>query len=142
MKFTTNSVESLNKCIDDIKELWHQHRYLDIKVRIGKDRSLDQNAVSHCWYEQLAREHKEYNALGYKCFSKYTFGLPILCAEDEEYRDICDMHIKRLLYEDRILSMKYWPTTSLMTRKQMTAYLEAMQQYFITKGVMLKFPEE
>jgi len=36
--------------------------------------------------------------------------------------------------------MKFWPVTSLMTKRQLGAYLEAMQSYYLKRGVVLEFP--
>ena len=53
---TINSEVSLQTFIGDIREQWGKHKFLRVTVKAGKDRSLDQNAISHAWYEQLARE--------------------------------------------------------------------------------------
>ncbi len=142
--FTINSEESLQRVLGELRTLYASQKYLRLNVKAGKDRSLDQNAISHAWYEQLARELREYDALGWKCFCKYTFGLPILCAEDEDFRAACNACLRPLTYENRMIAMRHWPTTSLMTKAQLSKYLEMMQEYFSSplRGVMLEFPKE
>lgn len=141
--WTINSVASLQSCIGDVRELFDHHKFLKMTIRTGKDRSLDQNAISHCFYEQLARELKEDDALGWKSFSKLTFGVPILRAEDSEFRTFYDAAIKNTLsYEQKLDAMKFMPITSLMAKPQFSQYLEAMQSFFFTKGVSLVFPED
>lgn len=140
--WTINSVASLQSCIGDVRELFDHHKFLKMTIRTGKDRSLDQNAISHCFYEQLARELKEDDALGWKSFSKLTFGVPILRAEDSEFRTFYDAAIKNTLsYEQKLDAMKYLPVTSLMTKPQLSKYLEAMQAHFADQ-VKLEFPAE
>ena len=142
--FVINSDESLQTTIGAIRDEYHLHRYLRLKLKTGKDRSLSFNDISHVWYQQLARELREYDALGWKSFCKYTFGLPILCAEDEDFRAACNACLRPLTYENRMIAMRHWPTTSLMTKAQLSKYLEMMQEYFSNplRGVMLEFPKE
>lgn len=135
-----NSAESLQRAIGDLREGFDRHKYLRVSVKTGKDRSLDQNAISHAWYEQLSRENREDDALGWKCFCKLNFGVPILRAEDAEFREFYDGAIRSSLsYEQKLVAMKYLPVTSEMTKQQLSKYLEAMQGYFT--DVRLEFPE-
>jgi hypothetical protein len=125
-----------------MRELYVRHRYLKINIKTGKARSLDQNAISHVWYEQLGRELREDNTLGWKCFCKLTIGVPILRAEDAEFREAYDQVIKPLSYEKKIIAMRHWPVTSLMNKEQLSQYLELMQEEFLKRGVKLDFPPE
>lgn len=137
-----NSDLSLQSAIGELRDLYRQHRYVKVTAKAGKARSLDQNAISHTWYEQLARELREDNALGWKCYCKLHHGVPILRAEDSEYRETYDSAIKRLTYEQKLIAMRFWPVTSLMTKPQLSRYLELVQADFFAKGVRLEFPEE
>lgn len=138
-----NSGNSLQDGFEFIRNLYERHRYLKINIKTGKDRSLDQNAISHAWYEQLANELKEEDALGWKAFCKLHFGVPILRAEDEQFRQFYDTALKQnLTYEQKIEAMKFVPVTSLMTKQQLSAYLESMQAHFIKQGVSLEFPKD
>ena len=138
---TINSEMSLQSALGELRDLFHSHKYLKLNVKAGTDRSLDQNAISHCWYEQLARELKEDDAIGWKSYCKLHHGIPILRAEDEEFRAFYDGSLKRLTYEQKLQAMKYLPVTSLMTKPQLSKYLVAVQDDFIGKGVKLEFPE-
>ena len=141
MQLTINSDTSLQEALGIIRDEYHTSRYLKVSIRTGKDRSIDQNSISHAWYEQLARELKEDDALGWKGFSKLHFGVPILRSEDYDFRLVYDDAIKPLTYEQKLKVMAYMPVTSLMTKKQLTKYLEAMQEHFKTRSVFLEFPE-
>lgn len=138
-----NSVESLQRAIGDLRSMWDKHKFLRVTVKTGKDRSLDFNAISHVWYEQIARELPEDNALGWKCFCKAHFGVPIMRAEDGEFRAFYDGAIlNSLRYEEKLAAMKYLPVTSLMTNPQFKQYCTDMQTHFAKRGVLLEFPPE
>ena len=141
--WTVNSESALQAFIGDMRDLFKQHKFVKVSAKIGKARSLDQNAISHCWYEQLARELKEDDALGWKSYCKLHHGVPILRAEDEQFRDFYDRTIRvTLSYEQKLDAMKFLPVTSLMTKPQLSKYLEAVRDDFMKRGVMLEFPED
>ncbi len=137
-----NSEASLMKGLGDIRELYRQHKFLRANVKAGKDRSLDQNAISHAWYQQLAMELREDDAMGWKCYCKLHHGVPILRAENDDFRAFYDRSIKGLSYEQKLQAMRFLPVTSLMTVKQLSAYLVAVQADFGGRGVFLMFPNE
>jgi hypothetical protein len=135
-----NSELSLQSFIGDLRSQWREHKYLRVTVRAGTDRSLEQNAISHAWYEQIARELREDDAAGVKRFCKLHYGVPILRAEDEDFRSLYDTAIKpHLSYEQKLRAMDYLPVTSLMTVRQLSVYLEAMQEGYRGR-VELCFP--
>lgn len=141
--WTVNSESALQAFIGDMRDLFKQHKFVKVSAKIGKARSLDQNAISHCWYEQLARELKEDDALGWKAYCKLHHGVPILRAEDEQFRDFYDRTIRvTLAYDQKLDAMKFLPVTSLMSKPQLSKYLEAVRDDFLKRGVMLEFPEE
>lgn len=141
MKLIINSDTSLERVLDDIKYEYFIHRYLEVEVKNGKVRSLLQNASTHCWYQQLAADLPENDASGWKCFCKLHFGVPIMRAEDDEFRELYDSVIrKKFSYEDKIKIMKYFPVTSIMRKKQLSRYCEEMQGHFLSvRGVRLEF---
>ncbi|SEO76720.1 hypothetical protein SAMN02800692_2015 [Luteibacter sp. UNC138MFCol5.1] len=138
-----NSVERLQSILGDIREAWGKHHYLRVTIKTGKDRTLDQNAISHAWYEQIARELREDTAEGVKAECKLRFGVPILRAGDEEFREMYDASIRgHLSYEQKLKAMRFIPVTSLMTTSQLSQYLEDVQREYAGRGVMLEFPED
>lgn len=137
-----NSDESLQKAFGALREMYQKHRFLRINPKTGKDRSLPQNSFSHAWYGQLARELPEDDALGWKCYCKLHHGVPILRAENEEFREVYDAVIRPLSYEKKLIAMRNWPVTSEMTKQQLSKYAEAVQMDFAQRGVRLEFPVE
>jgi hypothetical protein len=138
-----NSAERLQSILGDIREQWGKHHYLRVTIKTGKDRSLDQNAISHAWYEQIARELREDSPEDVKSECKLRFGVPILRAHDEDFREMYDASMKgHLSYHQKLKAMRFLPVTSLMTVPQLSQYLEDMQRHYAKVGVMLEFPED
>lgn len=114
------------------------------KIRIVIDdsepRSLNQNDISHVWYEQMAREMLEDDAKGWKRYCKLHHGVPILRSEDKDFRKFYDDSLLYQSYENKLAAMDFVPVTSLMSKAQLTKYLEAVRTEFSGKGVWLEFP--
>jgi hypothetical protein len=136
--FVINSDESAQRFIGMVRQEYQAHRYLSVSLRTGKDRSQSQNALTHAWYEQIARELPDDDALGWKCYCKLHHGVPLLRAEDEEFRTVYDETIKGLSYEQKLKVMRVLPVTSLMTTGQLTKYAEAVRDDFSVRGVLLQ----
>jgi hypothetical protein len=140
--FVINSDESLQRALGDLREMYGKHKFLRLSVKTGKDRSIPQNSITHAWYGQIARELQDTDELGWKCHSKLHYGVPILRAECEEFREAYDAVIKGLSYEQKLIAMRHWPVTSLMTKEQLSKYAEAMRADFAKHGVILEFPPD
>lgn len=142
-KIIVNSDASLQKFFGAVREDYAKYRYLRFTWKNGKDRSLSFNDLSHCWYEQLALELPDDDAIGWKCYCKLHHGVQIMRVEDAEFRSFYDAAILHSLsYEKKLEAMKYLPVTSIMTNPQFKRYCEAVQKDFAGKGVLLEFPPE
>lgn len=137
-----NSDSSLHEFLGAVRADYAQHRWLKFTWKNGKGRSLDQNAISFVWYQQMARELREDDTKGWRRYCKLHHGVPILCAEDDEYRDAFAAVIWPHPYELQLQAMDHWPVTSLMTKPQLSAYLKELQDDFRKRGVILEFPKE
>lgn len=140
--WTVNSELALQRLIGDVRDLYRQHKFLKVSAKVGKSRSVDQNSISHAWYAQLAVELREDDVLGWKGYCKLHHGIPILRAEDDAFREFYDGAIKGLTYEQKLAAMKFMPVTSLMTKPQLSKYLETVRDDFLKRGVRLEFPED
>ncbi len=141
-KHILNSEVGLQSFIGTIRELWHSRRYLEVSVKEGKGRSVEQNAVMHGWFGQVARELREDDARGVKRFCKLHFGVPILRAEDEDFRAAYDRVIRPLPYEDKLVAMDILPVTSVMTTIQLDRCMTDIQDHYRPRGVTLEYPKE
>lgn len=143
VKLIVNSEPSLSKAIGQIRESWKASRYLEVSIRAGTNRSLEGNALSHVWYDQIANELREGTALDAKCEAKLYCGVPILRAEDADFRASYDALVKgRFSNEEKLELMRWFPVTSLMTKDQLSQFLEAMQKHWSGRGVQLIFPDK
>jgi len=104
-------------------------------------RTMAQNAGTHVLYEIIANTLREDDAAGWKCYCKLHHGIPILRAEDPQFREAYDSAIKPLPYERKLMVMRYWPVTSLMDKDQIGRYIAAMQADFEPRGVALELRE-
>lgn len=132
-----NSERSLAAVTKKISELWQANKYLRISIKTGRDRSLDQNALSHCWYEQIAKHYGD-TADGAKRICKLVYGVPILRASGAEFSDWCAMAIDGLPYHEQVIAMRFIDITSMMTVEQMAEYLTAMQRDYAEAGIILE----
>lgn len=141
-KHIVNSEIGLQSFIGQIRELWHSRRYLEVTIKEGKGRSVEQNAVMHGWFGQVARELREDDARGVKRFCKLHFGVPILRAEDDEFREAYDSVVRPLAYGQKLVAMDILPVTSRMTTLQLDRCMTDIQDHFGLRGVTLVYPKE
>lgn len=141
-EWIANSEPALHKMLGDLRELWRQHKFLRVAAKTGKARSLPQNAIQHAWYTQMAMEDRSDDAQGHIRYCKLRHGVPILCADDPEYREQCRRLLGPLTHEARLEAMDFFPVTRLMTKAQESRYLEAVRtDYLSNRGIQLEFPE-
>lgn len=114
-----------------------------VVVKECSKRSLDQNALSHAWYNEIAMQLQDRTVLEVKCESKLYCGVPILRAEEPEFCEVYDQLIKtRCTVEEKLKLMRLLPVTSIMTKDQLSQYLHAMQEHWQKAGVVLVFPDD
>lgn len=110
----------------------------DLEVRwkrYQRDRSLEQNALSHAIYKEVADQLGDRTITEVRAESKLHIGVPILRASDPDYCALYDEGIKPMDYETKLKAMRYWPVTRLMTVDQMQQYLDEMQMHWVEQGV-------
>lgn len=107
----------------------------------GADRSLDQNALQFKWAQEVAEQRGDMTFEEVRHEWKLHFGVPILRAENEDFRAVYDEAIKPLPYALKLKAMRFIPVTSEMTVKQMVAYLDTIQRECAEQGIRLTDPE-
>lgn len=138
-----NSEQSLSLAIGMLRESFKVKKYVTMRLKFGKARTVNMNSISHAWYQQVADELREDDARGVKRYCKLVYGVPILRAEDDDFREVYDSTIKAsFTYEQKLAIMDVLEVTSLMSTKQFSQYLEDVQAHYLTRGVLLKFPEK
>lgn len=136
----TNEI-ALQTAIGEIRQAYAKDGRVKLKWTTGRKRSINQNDLSHVWYAQMARELPQESGPGWRSFCKLHFGVPILRMQDSDFRAFYDGALLGLTYEQKRAAMAYVPVTSLMTKEQLSQYLEAVREHFATLGCQLQWPE-
>lgn len=109
---------------------------------VGK-RSAQQNRLNRQWMLDIEAHLDGWSAEYARGYCKLHFGIPILRNEDEAFCAEYDAVIRPLPYEAKLKLMMVpfdFGVTRLMTVKQQTAYLDAVNQHFSEQGVVLTDP--
>lgn len=130
MKKTVWNEIQLQQVIGELRAEFKAHGYLRVQASADKPRTASQNALIYAAYGQVSREIGEQSVAEVRRESKLILGVPILRAEDEEFRVAYDATIKTLTYPQKLQAMDYWPVTSRMNTDQLTRYYAAMQKQY------------
>jgi len=109
---------------------------------LGPKRSLDQNAISHALYTQIAGQLEDQTVQEVRAECKLRYGVPILRAGSEEFRAQYDKVIKPHDYETKLAIMEWLPVTSLMSKEQFSEYLDTVIREYTKQGVSILMPGE
>lgn len=107
----------------------------------GLDRSAQQNKLMWLWAGEVEQQTQQETADEVQRRWKLDIGLPILCADSEEYRKFCRLTLKALTYPQRKEAMRFTPVTSEMTVRQMVQFLDTVQRECAEQGIKLTDPE-
>lgn len=109
----------------------------------GAPRSLAQNKLQRMWMLELEQQG-DMTAEEYRAYCKAYFGVRILRAENEAFRQQYDSIVRPLEYEQKLEIMKEpidLPVTRLMTVPQKKRYLDDIYTYWTGKGFRLTDPD-
>ena len=109
---------------------------------VGPKRSLDQNAISHAIYAQIAGQLEDQTVQEVRAECKLRYGVPILRAGSDEFRAQYDKVIKPHDYPTKLAIMEWLPVTSLMDKAQFSEYLDTVIREFSKQGVSIIMPGE
>jgi hypothetical protein len=109
----------------------------------GASRSHMQNRLAQRWFTDISRQLGDQTHEDVRAECKLRFGVPILRAENEAFRQSYDATMKHLPYEAKLAAMKAFdlPITRLMTVTQMTAFMDEVQRHYLPQGVRLTDPD-
>ena len=109
----------------------------------GADRSGQQNKTVWMWAGEAAEQLGDRGSEDIQAEWKLTIGVPILRADDPEFRAAYDRVIRPLKYEDKIRAMKLgFPVTSLMKVRQMVRFMDEVQRTCAEVGIELTDPAD
>ena len=115
-----------------------------VDVVRGRRRTTEQNRLQRLWLNEIAEQLGDRTPEEVRGYCKLTMGVPILRAENVEFRERYDEIIRPLTYEQKLAMMMEpldLPVTRLMTTDQKTRYLDAIQRHFLELGVALTDPD-
>ncbi|MEE9223023.1 MAG: hypothetical protein V3V40_06160 [Nitrosomonadaceae bacterium] len=125
--YTVNSITTLAQATQALEADFKEHRYLQVDIIFGKERSTDQNKLIYRLYNEAAKikDGETAETIRYEC--KLNIGVPMLYAEDDEFRKKWKDKIKhRFGYEQLLAMMVFFPVTSRMNTDQLSRYAESV----------------
>lgn len=140
---TTRSVKNVDELA--LFKVYLDGRKLPFTVEVtdGRDRSSEQNRLSHKWYKEISEQSGEaVEDVRARC--KLEIGVPILREASEAFRKTYDKVLKPLDYEDKIESVRGtdMAVTRLMNVTQMTEYMDEVFRRHAEFGIVLTVPED
>lgn len=109
----------------------------------GADRSHEQNNLMWKWADEVAEQLGDRLAADQQAEWKLEIGVPILRADDPEFRAAYDATVRPLTYEQKIEIMKhFFPVTSLMNVRQMCRFLDQVERQCLEMGLKLTQPPD
>lgn len=113
---------------------------LTVTITKGAPRRNAQNRLSFAWYQDIARDLGDRDVSEVRAECKVIHGAPILCQEVPAFEASWSRLRSRFSHEEIIEFVRdtELPVTSLMTVRQMSAYLDAVQRRYAPMGVHLR----
>lgn len=116
---------------------------ITVSISTGGKRTFRQNRLNRLWVQEIAEQRGDTTPEEVRGYCKLTIGVPILRAENEDFRQRYDEVVRPLPYETKLKLMMEpldFPVTRLMTTKQQTAYLDGVHRHFSEEGIILTDP--
>ena len=111
-------------------------------ARITFTRTLNQNALLHVWFGEIAHWHGDRDAKQVKGEMHHAYALDIRL-RDPQFNWIWKHSGARLNYEQQcgLLASETLNVSSAMTTKELTEYMSAIERHYAQLGLALKVPE-
>lgn len=142
-RIKVNSLAKIAEVVTKTKELFSEHKYVIVTFRIGKDRTVDQNALWFAMYKRIAQMTPIGTEDDARNYCKLHFGVAIMRRDDEAFRAGWDKVIRHLSYEEKLAMMgpnplmgeDGFPVTRLFSRKQGIEFTDRIVAEFTGRGV-------
>lgn len=136
---TCANTRQFKSVYDAAVDYFGEGKKVDIRIREHQEsRREAQNSLQFHWFKEMEMQGDK-TAREYRAICKLHFGVPI-AREEDAFRKLYDKAIKPLDYESKLELMVEpfnLPVTSQFTIKEMTRYLNAIQQQFASEGIRL-----
>ncbi|GMQ79535.1 MAG: hypothetical protein BMS9Abin02_2133 [Anaerolineae bacterium] len=141
---TTRIIE-LKQDIRDLATLLENMKLpLTVSITKGKNVTYAQHKLENLWHREASEQLQQETPEELRGYCKLHFGVSILRAENDKFREAYDIVLRPLQYEDKIRLMMVpldYAVTRLMTTAQKTRYLEAVHNHYLSQGVLLTEPD-
>lgn len=118
-------------------------RPFTVDVTDGRDRSAEQNRLSHKWYAEIAEQTGEaVEDVRARC--KLEIGVPIMREASDKFRATYDRLIRPLDYDDKLALIRDtdMPVTRLMKVADMSQYMDEVFRRHAEFGIVLTIPPD
>lgn len=114
-----------------------------VSIADGASRSLNQNALLHKWYGEVAQQLGDISAMAVKGRCHVAYGVPIR-RRDPVWARIWDKLFGKLTYEQQcfLFEKGVLAMTREMTVKELIEYMDAMAVDYRSQGVVLTEPAD
>ena len=141
---TTRVLESPHDQEMAAKLIMAQSLPCTVEIRPGKVRSSKQNKLQRKWISEIAEQLDDRTAEEWRGYCKLHYGVAILKAGSDLFREEYDKTIKPLPYEMKLKLMMEpfdFGVTRKMNSKQKKEYLDTIYREFSGMGVELTDPD-
>ncbi len=138
---------SLPWILDTDEKVANFNRAIDAKRMKGEDvrvkfvdgkRSKTRNDQVRAVYNQVNRQIDDDTLIGIERQCKLLYGVPLLRANDEVFRELYDKTIKNnLCHEDKLLAMDMLTVTSRMSEKLCREYIAIVIEEYSKQGLYM-----
>lgn len=98
-------------------------------------RSNEQNNMLHELIREIAAQKGDESPIEIKRYIKLHLGVPILRADDQEFREKYDDVVKPLHYEKKLEIMDLLPVTSRMDKSQFSVLIDSIIKHYHEQGI-------
>ena len=141
IRYTLRNEQQLENCIRAIADEFIKRqggpkaKPLQIIGNPEKQKRTDpQSDLQFVWYT-IAEQQGDMTASEYRALCKLNFGVPILCRDDDEYRQefnenvgCFDDEVQLSILKSKVIK---YPVTSIMNDAQMSEYLSLVKNYLM-----------
>jgi len=118
----------------------------EVVVRDYEEKRTDpQNRLQWRIMVQIAGAKGDETPEDIQAYCKLRIGVPILRAENDDFREQYDRVVKPHSYEVKLAFMKppvEFPVTRIMTKKQKSRYIEEVARHFAQQGIYVSLPSD
>lgn len=135
--FRIENEHNLNALIENVR-----HKMQNGVVAVGyfiADRTPSQNNMIHHCYGEIARQKPDMSILEVERYCKLHFGVPILRANHESFRETWDKHMlgDKKGYEEKLDFMDVIEVTRIMNKTEASEYIDTMIAEFGREGIII-----